>query len=229
LSTRTYFSAPIVGMLYDGMKICDRDDDSDNEHIIKRRFVVDGRKWITAQDKSLRWSFRDEFHLIKKDIQYRVVKAVMRKALEVWSKGSQGELTFEDVSPKGRNENEAAIPADIEIEFARYEHGDKESFDGRGGIVAHSAYPREGIIHFDGSEYWSVDGRNGSLDLRFVALHEIGHALGLRHSRNQNAIMHPYYRFVLIVIAFLTITVHFGRNPTEFMFEISTLGIPIER
>ncbi|EFO27186.2 hypothetical protein LOAG_01292 [Loa loa] len=82
--------------------------------------------------------------------------------------------------------------ANLDVLFAKYAHGDKESFDGFGGVVAHSGYPVEGIIHFDGSEYWSIDGHNG-LDLRYVALHEIGHALGLRHSNDPKAIMHPYY------------------------------------
>jgi len=48
--------------------------------------------------------------------------------------------------------------ADIDIFFAGYAHGDAESFDGRGGLVAHSAYPPLGIVHFDASEYWDLGG-----------------------------------------------------------------------
>uniref|UniRef100_A0A0R3RZB7 ZnMc domain-containing protein n=1 Tax=Elaeophora elaphi TaxID=1147741 RepID=A0A0R3RZB7_9BILA len=149
--------------------------------------VLNENKWYTG---TLSWSFRDPFHLFKNDRKFVIVKSILRQAFEKWSNSSRGALTFKDLSPLDRT---AGITgANFDVLFAKYAHGDKESFDGFGGIVAHSGYPVEGIIHFDGSEYWSIDGRTG-LDLRYVALHEIGHALGLRHSKDPKAIMHPYY------------------------------------
>lgn len=52
--------------------------------------------------------------------------------------------------------------------FAKYDHGDQEAFDGKGGIIAHSGYPSDGIVHLDGSEFWSINGKKG-LDLRYVS------------------------------------------------------------
>ncbi|MCP9261611.1 Matrix metalloproteinase-15 [Dirofilaria immitis] len=149
--------------------------------------VLNEHKWYTT---TLSWSFRDPFRLFKSDQKFLIVKNILRQAFEKWSNSSKGALIFKDLSPLDRTVESTST--DFDILFAKYAHGDKESFDGFGGIVAHSGYPLEGIIHFDGSEYWSIDGHNG-LDLRYVALHEIGHALGLRHSNDPKAIMHPYY------------------------------------
>ncbi|CAG9536235.1 unnamed protein product [Cercopithifilaria johnstoni] len=149
--------------------------------------VLNENKWYTG---TLSWSFRDPFRLFKNDQKFIIVKSILRQAFEKWSNSSGGALIFEDLSPMDRTSGNTG--ANFDVLFAKYAHGDKESFDGFGGIVAHSGYPVEGIIHFDASEYWSINGRTG-LDLRYVALHEIGHALGLRHSNDPKAIMNPYY------------------------------------
>ncbi|VDN07775.1 unnamed protein product [Thelazia callipaeda] len=161
----------------------------DREHVLLIFMILalNERKWYT---KTLSWSFRDPFHLFKNDQKFVIVKDVLWQAFDKWSKSSRGALVFKNRSPS--NYISMNVGANLDIFFAKYAHGDKESFDGAGGIVAHSGYPTDGIIHFDGSEFWSIDGRYG-LDLRYVALHEIGHALGLRHSNDPKAIMNPYY------------------------------------
>lgn len=58
--------------------------------------------------------------------------------------------------------------ADLDLFFARWDHGDHEPFDGNGGIVAHSGYPMEGKVHFDASELWTINGKSG-IDLRYVS------------------------------------------------------------
>ncbi|KAF2316179.1 hypothetical protein GH714_041520 [Hevea brasiliensis] len=79
--------------------------------------------------------------------------------------------------------------ADIKIGFHRANHGDGNSFDGRGGILAHAFAPQDGRFHYDADETWAVGATQGAYDLETVALHEIGHLLGLGHSSVEGAIM----------------------------------------
>ncbi|XP_022134170.1 metalloendoproteinase 2-MMP-like [Momordica charantia] len=81
--------------------------------------------------------------------------------------------------------------ADIKISFEIEEHGDDAAFDGAGGILAHAYPPTDGRFHLDAHERWSVGAVSGHHDVETVALHEIGHLLGLQHSSIEGPIMFP--------------------------------------
>ena len=99
---------------------------------------------------------------------------VIEQALEVWSEVV--DVTFTQTEFAGQRDS-------LDITF--------QQLDGAGGTLAQAYFPDDvnrariaGDIQFDSSERWEVGNDLGSraTDLLFVAVHEIGHSLGLEHS-----------------------------------------------
>lgn len=75
--------------------------------------------------------------------------------------------------------------------------GRRSNFDGPGGTLAWAYLPPGDdswlLMRFDLSETWVLSAAQRGILLFNVACHEFGHLLGLTHSRQQGALMAPYY------------------------------------
>jgi hypothetical protein len=145
-------------------------------------FEADGRIW---SHHDLTWCFDGGTD----DLSDDSVTDAFLDAAERWAAVSP--LTFTFVA--------SCRAADIEVLFATDDHGDGEDFDGEGGTLAHAFYPetsRAGDVHFDDDETWVVSEEDDSQprDLVSVALHELGHSIGLGHSSERDSVMYYQYR-----------------------------------
>merc|ERR1719369_99751 len=130
----------------------------------------------------------------KRSLTYRVtqysrkmtgalVNADVKRAFKYWS-----DVTNLKFVSKERGD------VDIEIGFFTFSHGDGDPFDGIGGTLAHAYFPRYGgDVHMDDSETWTENSHKGTNFLQTLT-HEIGHSLGLSHSRVSASVMAPFYR-----------------------------------
>ncbi len=122
------------------------------------------------------------------DLSVASQEAAIAGALNTWA--SVTPLTFTKVPDCGKpfNARDCDTP-DIRIQFGGGDHGggpDDPNFDGVSGTAAHGFYPppnglsAAGDLHLDEAERWSTSG--SGVDLQSIALHELGHSLGLTHA-----------------------------------------------
>jgi hypothetical protein len=118
---------------------------------------------------------------------------IVREAFDAWAQVSQ--LRFIEVGP--------GDSPTFSVSWERGNHGDGSAFDDggtpTGNTLAHAFFPPPcggafaGALHFDEFERWADAASAGAIRLLNVAIHEIGHLLGLSHSNIRDAIMFAFY------------------------------------
>jgi peptidoglycan hydrolase-like protein with peptidoglycan-binding domain len=148
-------------------------------------FVTVGAKWTNS---ALTYRFLNS----SPDLPEQRQREIIRQAFQRWQNVSG--LTFSELAQGNAN---------LMIGFYAGSHGDGSSFDDQGGpdgnTLAHGFFPPPrggqwaGALHFDEFEQWKDQPGGAGIRLYNVALHEIGHCLGLAHSQDNSAIMYAYY------------------------------------
>uniref|UniRef100_A0A4W5L3P3 Matrix metallopeptidase 21 n=1 Tax=Hucho hucho TaxID=62062 RepID=A0A4W5L3P3_9TELE len=109
---------------------------------------------------------------------------IISLAFRMWSEVSPLEFVEDTFSP--------LEDVDIKLGFGTGRHlGCNQKFDGTGREFAHAWFL--GDVHFDDDEHFTAPNTGSGISLLKVAVHEIGHVLGLPHIYRTGSIMQPSY------------------------------------
>ncbi|XP_063049966.1 matrix metallopeptidase-21-like [Engraulis encrasicolus] len=148
----------------------------------RKRRHVDELGYMAFSKRVLRWRLIGEGYSSQLSIEDQ--RYVFRLAFRMWSEVSP--LTFIEDARSPLED------VDIRLGFGTGRHlGCTQRFDGTGREFAHAWFL--GDIHFDDDEHFTGPNMGDGISLLKVAVHEIGHVLGLPHVYRSGSIMQPSY------------------------------------
>ncbi|XP_075950050.1 matrix metallopeptidase-21 [Anarhichas minor] len=138
--------------------------------------------YMAFSKRVLKWRLIGEGYSSQLSVEEQ--RYIFRLAFRMWSEVSPLEFVEDTRSP--------LEDIDIRLGFGTGRHlGCNQRFDGTGQEFAHAWFL--GDIHFDDDEHFTAPNAGSGISLLKVAVHEIGHVLGLPHIYRAGSIMQPSY------------------------------------
>ncbi|XP_029465907.1 matrix metalloproteinase-21 [Rhinatrema bivittatum] len=132
--------------------------------------------------RSLKWRLIGEGYSSQLSIEEQLY--AFKLAFRMWSEVTPLDFEEDTTSPISQ--------IDISLGFGTGRHlGCTRTFDGAGQEFAHAWFL--GDVHFDDDEHFMATSDDNGISLLKVAVHEIGHVLGLSHIHRKGSIMQPNY------------------------------------
>uniref|UniRef100_A0A671Y5T4 Matrix metallopeptidase 21 n=1 Tax=Sparus aurata TaxID=8175 RepID=A0A671Y5T4_SPAAU len=148
----------------------------------RRRRDLSETGYMAFSKRVLKWRLIGEGYSSQLSVEDQ--RYIFRLAFRMWSEVSPLEFVEDTRSP--------LEDVDIRLGFGTGRHlGCNQRFDGTGQEFAHAWFL--GDIHFDDDEHFTGPNAGSGISLLKVAVHEIGHVLGLPHIYRPGSVMQPSY------------------------------------